>query len=259
MNPAPAFHLGGARELKFRLAPEQVGPVLEWLRAHLTPDPHGGGGDADTYLVHSLYFDTPALDVFHRRGLHGRVKFRVRRYGAAPQLFAERKLKRRGRVNKHRTALADAEMPFFNGTPPPDAWPSLWFRKRIQRHELRPVLALSYLRVARVGQSDAGPVRVTLDRDLAACSAAGLLAPSALDGPDLLGGGGILELKFQDDLPALFRRLIEQQRLAAGGLSKYRFAAAALGLAAPGNVRPASCGHAAGEELLAAGKMPAAR
>lgn len=259
MNPAPAFHLGGARELKFRLAPEQVGPVLEWLRRTLRPDPHGDGLTADTYAVHSLYFDTPALDVFHRRGLHGQVKFRVRRYGAAPQIFAERKLKRRGRVNKHRTALADAEMPFFNGTPPPDAWPSLWFRKRVQRHALSPVLSLSYRRVARVGASDAGPVRVTLDRDLAARPAGGLAAPAAFDGPDLLGGGAILELKFQDSLPALFRRLIEQHRLTAAGFSKYRFAAAALGLAAPGNVRPASCRHATGEGLPAAGKLPAAR
>lgn len=231
MNPAPAFHLGGARELKFRLAPVQVGPVLAWLRASLRPDPHGDGFAADAYAVHSLYFDTPALDVLHRRGLHGRVKFRVRRYGVTPRLFAERKLKRHGRVNKHRTALADAELSFFNGTPPPAAWPSLWFRKRLQRHALNPVLSLSYLRVARVGASDAGPVRVTLDRDLAARAAQGLLAPAALDGPDLLGGGAILELKFQETLPALFRRQIEQHQLVSTGLSKYRLAATGLGLA----------------------------
>ncbi|HMO64215.1 MAG TPA: VTC domain-containing protein, partial [Verrucomicrobiota bacterium] len=155
MNPAPAFQLDGACELKFRLAPEQVGPVLAWLRANLAPDPHGGGDDADTYHVHSLYFDTPALNVFHRRGLHGRVKFRIRRYGVALRLFAERKLKRRGRVNKHRTALAEAEMLFFNGTPPPDAWPALWFRRRVHRHALRPVLALSYRH--RPAARDVGP------------------------------------------------------------------------------------------------------
>jgi hypothetical protein len=259
MNPAPAFHFGGARELKLRLAPEQVAPVSEWLRATLRADPHGEGLAGDAYAVHSLYFDTPALDVLHRRGLHGQVKFRVRRYGAAPRLFAERKLKRRGRVNKHRTALGDAEMPFFNGTPPPETWPSLWFRRRLQRHALRPVVALSYRRIARVGQSDAGPVRATLDRALVACLAAGLTAPAALAGPDLLGGGAILELKFQEALPALFRRLIEQHRLAPAGFSKYRFAAVALGLAVPGNVLPGSRRHAAGEELPVAGKMPAAR
>lgn len=239
MNPAPAFHLGGARELKCRLAPEQVGPVLDWLRAHLDPDPHGGGDAADTYLVHSLYFDTPALDVVHRRGLHGRMKFRVRRYGAAAELFAERKLKRHGRVQKHRTALAETELPFLNGTPPPDAWPSLWFRRRLSRLHLGPTALLSYQRVARVGWLGGEPLRVTLDRGLRARAAAGHAVPAPLDGSDLFAGGAVLEVKFRDALPAAFRRLLEERRLTPVGFSKYRFAAAALGLAAAAGPVPA--------------------
>lgn len=231
MNPAPAFHLGGARELKFRLAPDQVVPVLAWLRDRLDPDPHGGGPDADAYAVHSLYFDTPARDVVHRRGLHGRMKFRVRRYGAGAALFAERKLKRHGRVQKHRTPLAETELPFLNGTPPPDAWPALWFRRRLLRLHLAPAALLSYRRVARVGWLGDEPLRVTLDRELRARPAAGHAPPAPLDGPDLLAGGALLEVKFRDALPAAFRRLLEDQRLMPAGFSKYRFAARALGLA----------------------------
>lgn len=239
MNPAPAFHLAGARELKFRLAPEQVGPVLVWLRDRLDPDPHGGGPDGDAYAVHSLYFDTPARDVVHRRGLHGRMKFRVRRYGTAAELYAERKLKRHGRVQKHRTPLAEVELPFLNGTPPPDAWPALWFRRRLGRLHLGPAALLSYQRIARVGWLDEEPLRVTLDRGLRARAAAGHAAPAPLDGSDLLAGGAVLEVKFRDALPAAFRRLLEERRLAPAGFSKYRFAAAALGLAAMPGPAPA--------------------
>ena len=80
--------------------------------------------------------------------------------------------------------------------------------------------------------TDTGPLRVTLDRDLVARPADGLAAPAATPGgPDLLRGGAILELKFPEALPALFRRLIEQHRLTTAGGSKYRLAVAALGLA----------------------------
>jgi hypothetical protein len=43
----------------------------------------------------------------------------------------------------------------------------------------------------------------------------------------------ILELKYRVEMPALFRHLVEEFALEPAPVSKYRLAAAALGLAAP--------------------------
>ena len=57
---APAF------ELKFRLAEDKARAVASWAAAHLQLDPHADPALGNAYRVHGLYFDTPALDVFHR-------------------------------------------------------------------------------------------------------------------------------------------------------------------------------------------------
>jgi VTC domain len=82
-----------AAEIKYLVPPDRVDALRQWARARLSPDPYGSGPHGDTYQTNSLYFDTRDFDVFHRRGSFGRSKYRVRRYGDAPELFFERKLK----------------------------------------------------------------------------------------------------------------------------------------------------------------------
>src|SRR4051812_26013707 len=82
---APAY------ELKFLLHEAQAQLVEAWARRRLMLDPHGEPALAGAYRTVSLYFDTPQLDVYQRTPSYKRRKFRVRRYGAAPLLFLERK------------------------------------------------------------------------------------------------------------------------------------------------------------------------
>ena len=78
---------GYTAEIKF-LVNEATGiQIREWARGRLSPDPHGTGPHADEYRVSTLYLDTAARDVFHRRGSYGRSKYRVRRYGEEPRVF----------------------------------------------------------------------------------------------------------------------------------------------------------------------------
>src|SRR5688572_9002893 len=76
MQPAGNF----ATELKFALDTEGAAAVREWARTELVPDPHAADAEGDGYHTTSLYFDTEDLDVFFRRGSHGRAKYRIRRY-----------------------------------------------------------------------------------------------------------------------------------------------------------------------------------
>src|SRR5947209_11187063 len=53
-------------ELKFALPPLQAEQVEGWARHHLALDPHADAALGNAYLIRSVYFDTPRLDVYHQ-------------------------------------------------------------------------------------------------------------------------------------------------------------------------------------------------
>jgi len=220
---------GYTAEIKF-LVNEATGiQIREWARGRLSPDPHGTGQHADEYRVSTLYLDTAARDVFHRRGSYGRSKYRVRRYGEEPRVFLERKLRTSSRLAKRRTDIPLEELHLLKAAEQGDRL-TKWFRDRMRVRQLAPVCRVSYLRTARFAETPDGRMRMTLDYSLTASSADAF----ALDGPgpaSLLNGYMILELKYRGTMPAVFRELADTFALAPGRASKYRTAIAALGIA----------------------------
>jgi hypothetical protein len=220
---------GLAAEVKFLVSPADARRIRDWARATLAPDPFGAGAFADEYRTTSLYFDTAALDVFNRRGSYGRAKYRVRRYGNADRIFLERKLRTSSLLAKRRTAIALDDLPLVADDNPaaPWNWSGDWFQQRLAARRLEPACEVSYMRTARIGTGVHGPVRLTLDEQLRALPASGLQL--TMDrGRDVLSDAVILELKFRQSLPSMFKALIEQFNLAPQPVSKYRFSMAAL-------------------------------
>jgi hypothetical protein len=218
-----------ASEIKFLIQPAIAPRLVEWARRHLEADPHGQGPFGDEYDTTTLYFDTPRLDVFHRRGSFGRAKYRVRRYGPSEQVFLERKLRKPGGVlSKRRTMLPLAALADLAGGQsggPPDAE---WFRRRLLLRSLAPVCQVSYHRTARQVETSDGPARLTLDSRLRAV-AIDTTAFTAAPGVPFGGERLILELKYRRQLPAIFRRLVEELALRTETASKYRLGMTALG------------------------------
>lgn len=230
VSPSLGFPSAGAYELKFLIDPTQARDVVEWSRRHLSADPHSdpllGDGEGG-YLVNTLYLDTPELDVFHRTDRLGPQKFRLRRYGEEPIVWLELKQKREGLVRKRRVAVAETDVtPLLSGGL--DAgWEGDWFRQDVDRHELRPICHVTYRRFARVAHTPGGTVRLTLDDEVRGEEAENWEVRKApLRTPSLLEGKRILELKFRDAMPALFRGLVMDLGLTPGSFSKYRAAAA---------------------------------
>ena len=217
-----------ASEIKFVLDAALAPRVREWALAHLQADPHGTGTFGDEYETSTLYFDTREHDVFHRRDSFGRAKYRVRRYGESEVVFLERKLRKPGMLIKRRTvAPLDllAELAAANGRPVNGAE---WFQRRLRVRQLSPVCQISYSRTARVAPMPEGLARLTLD-----CSLRAVPADSMRFTPEapvtFLEQAVILELKYRSQLPALFRRLVEEFGLTPGTASKYRLGMTALG------------------------------
>ena len=223
----PAF------EVKFLLTSAEAREVERRLRGRLAPDPHADPALGGAYRVTSVYFDTPAFDVYHRVDGFRRRKYRVRRYGNAPTAFLERKAKKEQRVRKRRTALGLEELPRILGDVPAD-WGGAWFARQLAKRGLRPVCRVSYERVALVGTCPEGPIRVTFDRSARGGRAGNPEPHPVADGPTLLGDEVITEFKFLGAMPGAFKDVVEGLRLAPRSVSKYRRCVEAVGLAAGG-------------------------
>ena len=219
-----------AREVKFLIDPDMAGRIRSWARARLSPDPYASGDDADQYETTSLYLDTDAFDVFNRNGSYGRSKYRIRRYGTSDVVFLERKMRTSSLLTKRRTIVSLDGLRHLS-EPAVDAnWPGLWFYKRIHARKVRPAAQVSYSRTARVGAGTWGPMRLTLDEQLRAQPASGLVFEAG-EGTPVMEDKTILELKFRVEMPALFRQLVEEFALAPAAISKYRLSAHRLSLA----------------------------
>jgi hypothetical protein len=217
-----------AAELKFVVDENRADSIRQWMRRELGPDPHGVGTEGDGYQTTSLYFDTEDFDHFFRRRSFARAKFRIRRYNGGSIVFLERKMKVEGRVSKRRSHCAISDLDRLS-TSGPD-WSGNWFARRLENRRLQPVCQVAYNRVARVGMTECGPLRLTLDTELRATELRAIRFAEAVN-LDIEPGAAILEMKYRVHVPPVFKRLIEEFGLASRSHSKYRTAIRALGLA----------------------------
>ncbi len=218
----------GASEIKFLIDTPLGVEIAAWARRRLDPDPHGGGPFGDEYRITSLYLDTDRLDVLHARGSFGRSKYRVRRYGASDVVFLERKLRKPGLLHKRRTLAPLSELPRLKELEPAHGWPGLWFHRRLLARRLQPTCELSYTRIARALHHGDSLFRLTVDSGLRARSI-GELAFGHGENIVVNDLRMVLELKYQHDLPALFKELLGDFSISPVAGSKYRLGMAALG------------------------------
>jgi hypothetical protein len=204
-----------------------------WSRQRLGPDPHGGGPFKDQYGVTSVYLDTAAHDVYHRRGSYGRSKYRIRHYENDQAAFLERKLRTRLRLTKRRTRIPLDAVPGLRLDTADPLHPAHWFFQRVTLRRLRPVCVIGYTRTARMADTADGPVRMTMDTSVTA-SPTELVTLSPGPGRTLVEGQMILELKYSGVFPRIFKDLVDEFRLTPRPASKYRFAVQTLGLASSG-------------------------
>lgn len=219
----------GSNELKFMLPEEKADAIIEWARARVPADPHAGP-DTDTYRVTTLYLDSQALGVYHRLPNYRRSKYRVRRYGTEELLYLEEKRKVRGWVRKRRTLLPVAELPRL-GHAETEEWAGAWFHQLIERKQLAPQCQTTYLRLARVGETEGLPIRLTIDRRIRCAPQPDLALPTIPEKAAVAMDRTILELKYQKVLPCLFEELIREFDLKAESSSKYRLAIWLSGMA----------------------------
>ena len=217
-----------AEEIKFVVDVPLGQRIREWARARLQADPHGAGPFGDQYHTSTLYLDTEALDVFQRRGSYGRAKYRIRRYANSDYVFLERKLRKPRLLVKRRTRMdIDRIDPAVRAD---DRHRAEWFYERVAVRRLQPACLISYDRTARAIETSVGTARLTLDENVRGAAPCGYqIADVSVTGAPVLPDRVIVELKYRDRLPAIFRELVETFALQTQTASKYRLSMSALG------------------------------
>jgi len=234
MTPAGSRDIRSrAFEIKFVVDRDLGERIRQAARRTLSPDPWAGGPAWDEYQTTTIYFDTDELAVYRRQGSYGRSKYRIRRYGQGDVVFLERKLRTPDVLSKRRTCLGLVELGRLDSAID-SAWPGLWFHERVLMRRLVPRCQVSYSRTARVGMTDAGPIRLTLDDGLAVGSAPSTRFEDA-DRFPILNEKTIVEMKFTATMPAAFRRLVEDYALDPVRVSKYRLSIEGLGVVSSDN------------------------
>ncbi len=156
---------GPRLELKFLMDAERAAEILEWARARMDPDPHAKDPGDPTYIVESIYFDTPNLDCLRRNGRDCLPKYRARYYnGDRQSMFLEEKLRQQQQVWKRRLPCGPEELAAITRGPASLEGAREWFRTRFRVLQLQPCLVVVYQRTALV----AGDERLTLDRRIEA-------------------------------------------------------------------------------------------
>ena len=213
-------------ELKHSISYSDVVTLRHRLRAVMKPDEHAGPDGS--YLVRSLYFDTPEDTALREKidGVNIREKFRIRYYnGDTSFIHLEKKSKRNGYGNKQYAPLThDEAQAIVDGNldwMPASGRPliiELYSKMKVLR--LRPKTIVDYTREAFV--FGAGNVRVTLDYDIrTGLSGTDFLNPNAVTIP--AGDSSyLLEVKWDEFLPSAIRRAIWLPGRRSAAFSKYQ-------------------------------------
>lgn len=215
-----------ALEIKFDVDPDTAARIRQRARSLFAADPFASGPHADEYRTSTLYFDTEDFKVYQRKASYRRAKHRVRRYGNADLVFLERKLRTPDLVSKRRTIVRCDDLPMLSAPSPDAAWEGRWFQERLRLRKLGIVSQVTYWRTARVGMTDYGPFRLTIDEDLRAIAT---VAPEFRDVEGIrMTERSIVEMKFRAVMPSLLRQLVEEFALEPAKISKYRLAIEAV-------------------------------
>jgi len=230
------------RELNYLVRESVALRLRDFVRQYLDLNEYSVAQPNFSFPVHSLYLDSPALDLYRqaRNDIEHRCHLRVRFHDERPDspVFLEIKRRAVDVVTRQRCAVRRQALAFvLNGQLPPvelflrptaQAMQAAQdFVKLQQTHRAQPQLRLSFVREGYVGDNEA--VQVTFDRQVVfePCQDASLRcalgAPRRLFAPHV-----VFELNFVERFPRWFQEMVQHFNLTECGVDKYVGAMASL-------------------------------
>lgn len=213
-------------EIRHEISAADKAAICASMRAVARPDPHTGPDGR--YLIRSLYFDTPADKALREKldGVSEREKFRIRFYNGDPSVMhLEKKVKRGGLGYKVSAPItAEEAQRIVDGD---TNWMAVSGRglivelyAKMKSEGLRPKTIVDYTRTPFV--YGPGNVRVTIDENIrTGLGCTDFLNPRCVTVP---AGEPVilLEVKWDDYLPAVIRRAVAVKSRRGAAFSKYQ-------------------------------------
>jgi len=240
-----ALLLQGSRfEFKYVISEPCAQAVREYAVGFLVPDEHADPERHYMYPVHSLYLDSPAMDLCQAtiHGLKNRFKLRIRFYDdlAESPVFFEIKRRVNDAILKERAAVRRRSLPAIlmgqwpmpaDLVDPSDKSLGALHRFCGLRSSIQavPKTFVSYMREAYVSPNS-NSVRLTFDRQLmGAPYRNGFQVPRAKERCYPKIPGVVLELKFTERFPAWMGEMVRRFNLQRCSMAKYVACACSLG------------------------------
>ncbi len=220
-------------EFKYQLPREVADKIRFFLKKKMLLDPYLQLTGQEYYWVTSLYFDSPNMKSFYEKihGAKARRKFRVRAYAdqfdSVQEYFLEIKRKYDMTVVKDRMvfgvddldAFVTARLDHKNEVAKVDK--KVW-EEYVRAHTLfglQPMVQVRYKREPFIGKRDS-KIRITFDYDIESCLEQHRDFEDAYT-PILDSEVVIMEVKFNNLLPAWFRDILYEYQLNREPYSKY--------------------------------------
>jgi hypothetical protein len=222
-------------EFKYLVDEHTAEHIRHFVLMHLGPDAYTLGREATGYPVHSLYLDSPDLQLCRATidGLKNRFKLRLRFYDTdSGPVFFEIKRRVNDVILKQRAAVRRSSVPrlLAGQSPRPNDLMRGGEKDRFALYEfcrLRDELTATpcaYTSYFREGYEppNTNACRVTFDRVLRAGEFSGQLSVDGVDTwPCPSVPGTVLELKFTDTFPAWMQTMVESFDLMRTSMPKY--------------------------------------
>lgn len=232
----------GRFEYKYVIANSARPHFEAQVKKFMQLDPNCAEAPGSSYQVSSVYFDSPGLSAYHQKqdGVLNRRKFRIRRYGNEGITFLEEKGRRNAYSYKRRlplpAELADAAASadwrqLLAAEPLVGRAPFTGFLAEGLRSALTAKVRVNYWRRAYIA-TGGYRFRVTFDDAITGARMPRPYDEGVLRQP-ALRGRTMVEIKFENQVPLWFVRLIEACEMGRVSLSKYCLCAEAVGLVRP--------------------------
>ncbi len=220
-------------ELKYLIPLKTAEAFRKALGAYLVPDQHGG--NAGSYTLTSLYYDSPAFKFYWEKveGIKFRRKLRIRVYGElaslAPEtpVFVEIK-QRLDRVTQKRRILLpyQAALDLCDHRLRPQCLPIEQpvvdeILAMVDQNSLRPASIISYQRQAMIGTDYDIGLRVTFDTDLRYSGQTLQLHQYQPEGHMFPPDWCVMEIKVNERIPYWLTELVARYNLRLTRVSKY--------------------------------------
>lgn len=224
-------------EYKYHIDEAQAAGIRLFLQHYMALDEYGATQPNYSYPVHTLYLDSPDLQLYQAtvNGDRNRFKLRIRFYenGESAAVYPEIKRRFNSVITKQRAAIhrvaarqmVRGQLPGYDALikPEPDSYRSLEeFNRLVSLLNAGPVAHIAYLREAWIGEDEHTRTRVTLDRQVRSEPRNKMDFHFDMEHPEVVFGNTIiLELKFTNRFPYWFNDLVQRYELNHQSAAKY--------------------------------------